>query len=94
MTTAQNSWDIGTSDVKFTVDKEKPLDLISDYYLGFLREVMILSSFSYLRQLWKQQNQSRGLLVPELTDRCDIDFINFPLFRDQLNLFELLWGAQ
>ena len=51
MTTAQNSLDIGTSDVKFTVDKEKPLDLISDYYLGFLREVMILSSFSYLRQL-------------------------------------------
>lgn len=51
MTTAQNSLGIGTSDVKFTVDKEKPLDLISDYYLGFLREVMVLSSFSYLRRL-------------------------------------------
>lgn len=94
MTTAQNSLGIGTSDVKFTVDKEKPLDLISDYYLGFLREVMVLSSFSYLRRLWKQQNQTRGLWVPELTDRCDIDFINFPLFGDQLNLFELLWGTQ
>ena len=53
MTAAQNSLGIGTSDVKFTVDKERPHDLISDYYLGFLREVMVLSSFSIFMSVVK-----------------------------------------
>lgn len=62
MTTAQNSLGIGTSDVKFTVDKEKPLDLNSDYYLGFLREVMVLSSFSYLTSVMKTAEPDKGSL--------------------------------
>ena len=47
MTTAPNLLGTGTSDVKFAGVKEKPLDLISDYHLGFLGDVMVLSSFSY-----------------------------------------------